>query len=218
MKIFFTGHKGSIGAILTEKLMKDHTVCGFDIKDGKDMTIEENLFNALQASEADVVIHCAAIPSPKGKNSIPSFEKFWITNVIGTKNVVLSALKLKIKKLVYFSSGSVYGWDDYPEGEIEQYATSKRIAEEIVRWGAGQGICSSILRLAPVGAGPSEQFFFATVAHDAIHKFVLEAINNTKWLSIYNVSESEHLGKVPSWKVGEISDEFIKCSNYSSIN
>lgn len=152
MKIFITGHKGNIGGNLFSKLKQSHTVCGFDIKNeekkvgnkivitqaGKNLIEEEVVFSSLQAFVPDVIIHCAAIPSPRGANSIENFENFWKTNVIGTKNVVFNALKLKVRKFIYFSSGAVYGWDDLETGEIEQYGISKRIAESIVRWLLGK--------------------------------------------------------------------------------
>lgn len=229
MKIFLTGHKGNIGGQLFSRLKQSHTVCGFDIRGeekkvgnkiiviqaGKDLVAEEVVFSLLQTCVPDVIIHCAAIPSPRGPNSIENFENYWKTNVIGTKNVVFSALKLKVKKFIYFSSGSVYGWDDdLSTGIVEQYGISKRIAESIVRWAAGQGMGSSILRLAPLATTPGPTFFYATVFHETIFRYVMEAVNNPKWLSIYNVSETEYQGVKPLWKVGEIADDFIRTPNY----
>ena len=37
MKILLTGHMGFIGSALYNELIKEHTVIGIDIKDGKDL-------------------------------------------------------------------------------------------------------------------------------------------------------------------------------------
>jgi nucleoside-diphosphate-sugar epimerase len=37
MKILLTGHLGFIGSALYNELIKEHTVIGIDIKDGKDL-------------------------------------------------------------------------------------------------------------------------------------------------------------------------------------
>lgn len=212
MKLLLTGHLGTVGITLKEKLSADYEVIGFDIKENTthDITNDSIVKQIFAEKKPDIVVHCAAIPSPRSSMDRATFENFWNVNILGTKHIVFACQDIDIKKLVYISSGCVYGWDDRfnndeTDVKIEPYGTSKRIAEEIVRYAAGQGLKSSILRLAPVGNNiANPKFFNSGAGHESIYKYVKHAIANEKWLSIYNVSDDALRGGNPIWAMGEV--------------
>ncbi len=98
----------------------------------------------------EVIFHCAALPSPWG-----NFEKFYQTNVIGTRNVVRACLENKVKRLVYISTPSIYfdynsrvgvkESDALPE-PISNYAATKLLAEEEIDKGFANGLAVVSIR------------------------------------------------------------------------
>lgn len=87
----------------------------------------------------NVVYHLAAKTVFEGK----TYEDFKDTNVEGTRNIINAAIKVKVKKFIFFSSIAVYGlpayvgeiinWDEkQPKKPAEVYGKSKLVAEEIV--------------------------------------------------------------------------------------
>ena len=114
-----------------------------------DVLNRESLDKAMK--NVEVVYHCAAIVS-LGKSS----DLLMDTNVLGTRNVVLSALKNGIKKLCYVSSISSCGkitsgekvdencnWMDTPQQS--NYARSKFYSEQEVWQGIDKGLNAVIV-------------------------------------------------------------------------
>lgn len=94
MKCLVTGHRGSIGRRLNERLIRDgHTVFGVDLKDGVDCADISNL-NSFCGVE--VIFHLAAHLSPPKKNTMDSCDG------------ILSFAKREKSKIVYASSAAVY--------------------------------------------------------------------------------------------------------------
>jgi UDP-glucose 4-epimerase len=121
MKIIVTGGKGFIGKHLVKELRKKHNVIVFDIKDGleKDVRILENLLKSCKG--ADIIVHLAALCLDS-----ESFEKPWeylTTNILGTINVLETARRLGIKKVIYTSSAAA--------GFSSPYGISKSYAEQL---------------------------------------------------------------------------------------
>ena len=79
MKILLTGHLGFIGSALYNELIKEHTVIGIDIKDGKDLlTCDLNY-------DVDLVIHLAGLAQVR--ESLANPTKYWDVNVIASKRL-----------------------------------------------------------------------------------------------------------------------------------
>ena len=114
MKILLTGHLGFIGSALYNELIKEHTVIGLDVKDGKDLlTCDLNY-------TVDLVIHLAGLAQVR--ESLKNPTKYWDINVIASKRLFDAFPHTKI---IYASSSSAY------EPEKNPYAFSKFAMDKI---------------------------------------------------------------------------------------
>lgn len=121
MKILVTGDKGFIGSHLVKELTKMHKLIGFDIKESpkKDVRILDNL---LKSSEGvDAIIHLAALCIHP--ESVENPLEYLTTNVLGTINILETARRLKIKKVINMSSAGA--------GMTSPYAISKLFGEQL---------------------------------------------------------------------------------------
>lgn len=121
MKILVTGSSGFVGTHL-ENLLKDkHEIIPFDLKVGRDIRNSEALDKFMLG--VDAVIHLAALVV--GPESWERPNEYFETNGVGTLNVVLSAIKNKVKRIIVASSAAIYG------EPLNPYGASKRWAEEV---------------------------------------------------------------------------------------
>ena len=161
MKILITGVAGFIGTNLSIYfLKKKHTVFGIDNFDDFnsknlkkfrlkilrkeknfffnkiDITNRENLFKYFAKKKIDLIIHLAGQAGVRYSMLNPS--KYINNNIIGFLNIIFSAKKNKVKKIIYASSSSVYGDSKkFPSKETHKlqqkniYAVSKKLNEKI---------------------------------------------------------------------------------------
>lgn len=120
-KIVVTGCLGYTGSVLTENLIKSNfKVIGIDtawfgnnlkqnIKKNKNFTFLkiDTRNKDLKLPKADAIIHLAAVANDPSTDLSPNLS--WEIGCIGSKNLIEKAIKAKIKKFIYASSGSVYG-------------------------------------------------------------------------------------------------------------
>jgi nucleoside-diphosphate-sugar epimerase len=151
MKILVTGATGFVGGHLTAALRKQgHTVralvrtatdsqplaaAGGEVMHG-DVRDADVVRRACRGMDA--VCHTAAMVAPWGR-----FESFHAVNVIGTQNVLDACRTESVHRLVFISSSSVIfdGRDQrdvgedtpYPHRFLSHYASTKKLAEEVVR-------------------------------------------------------------------------------------
>ena len=154
MECIVTGGAGFIGSNLCQKLIElGHKVT---VIDNLSTGIESNLkkikekinFKKLDISkiqdldevsfqDIDWVFHLAGIadivPSIKNPN------KYFLSNVLGTLNILEKSKIAKVKKFIYAASASCYGIpENFPTKETEKikpeypYALTKNIAEQLV--------------------------------------------------------------------------------------
>jgi UDP-glucose 4-epimerase len=102
------------------------------------------------------VVHAGAIAHDS--TGIPA--EIVATNVLGTWHVLLAAVQLGVSRVVYFSSGQVFGFaegegepaylpvdDNHPIMASRPYGMSKRLAEEMCSaWTRRTGIPTIVLR------------------------------------------------------------------------
>jgi nucleoside-diphosphate-sugar epimerase len=161
--ILITGATGFIGSKLVEKLSQGgHAIHAFCRSSSDTSVIHKNnvkIFvgdlldtNSIESAMAhcEYVYHLAAL----AKNWSTDSEDFMNVNLVGTKNIFETALKLKIKKVVFTSTSLTFGpSNDAPMDEnharphtvFTDYGRSKRIAETIIPAYISRGLNISIV-------------------------------------------------------------------------
>lgn len=117
-----TGHRGFIGSHLLERLKKNHSIVGFDLKDGWDRdkyTNSQNLLDCDFKEEFDLIIHLAGKSGVR--ESIKDPAGYWSNNVEVTKRLLA---RYPGTRMLIASSSSAY------EPHLNPYAASKYIIEE----------------------------------------------------------------------------------------
>ena len=118
MKILVTGGCGYKGSILIPKLLKlGHKVVSIDTqwfgnylinhKNLKNIRLDINQIEDIDLKNVNTIIHLASIAN----DPMAELDKnlSWEASALGTLRLINSALKYKVKKIIYASSGSVYG-------------------------------------------------------------------------------------------------------------
>jgi 2-alkyl-3-oxoalkanoate reductase len=159
-RVVVTGGAGMLGGGLVERLvLEGHSVHGIDLRPGRraahgggearhsvgDIRDPELLGKAM--ADADAVVHCAA--------ALPSYPADEIHSVIvdGTRNVMESAYRAGVPRVVHISSTAVYGLprmvptpEDYPLEPVDAYSRAKVAAEAVCEGFRTRGMCVPVLR------------------------------------------------------------------------
>lgn len=177
MKILVTGAAGNIGTNLCNELRsRGHKVIGCDLYNTeREDYIRCDVKNFRQIQQVvdnlgkfDFVYHLAA---EYGRwNGEAYYENLWMTNMIGTKNI-LQLQNIHSFKMVFFSSCEVYG--DYQGFMTEDVMIDNKISDTfqmndyaITKW-AGELMClnaatmngNQIVRVRPLNCyGPHEEY------------------------------------------------------------
>lgn len=117
-KILVTGGSGYKGALLIKRLLKlnyrviniDRNIFGnyfLKHQNVKNYNMDVKNIGNIDLRNVDTCIHLASIANDPMTEINPLLS--WETSVLGTKILIESLIKYKVKKLIYASSGSVYG-------------------------------------------------------------------------------------------------------------
>lgn len=147
MNFIITGGCGYIGTKITEYLInRNHKVTIIDnlwfgnkLKKNKNLKIiKEDVrnFDKLNIKNTYAIIHLANIANDPTVELNPTLS--WEVNVLASKLIADHAIKNKVKKIIYFSSGSVYGvkkenkvTENLKLNPISVYNKTKMIAERV---------------------------------------------------------------------------------------
>jgi nucleoside-diphosphate-sugar epimerase len=139
VQVLVTGHRGSIGATVTEHLRRrGYAINGFDVADGDDLLDLDARTRA--AGECAAIVHLGALP----RDTAGPPEKIMAVNVLGTWHALLAAEEARASRVVHFSSAQVFGFaegegspdyfpvdDHHPRRAKRPYGLSKRLAEDL---------------------------------------------------------------------------------------
>lgn len=177
MNILVTGGTGFTGAALVFRLCDlGHKVTSLDNQKGilydklmqkgvklitGSITDKKTVDDATQGNE--FIFHVAAAFR---KLDVPD-SHYYDVNVNGTRNVLESAVKYNVKKVVYCSTQGVHGHIKNPPGDenspiapADYYQQTKYEGEEVVQEFMNQGMNCTILRPTAIyGPGDPERFF-----------------------------------------------------------
>ncbi len=191
MKVLVTGGTGFIGTALVRRLLSDgHSVVVLDHKEGRSanelkrrgaevmlgsVTSRDVVARAMQG--VDLVHHLAAAFR---EINVPE-KHYYEVNVEGTRNVLATAARIGVQKVIYCSTCGVHGnISDPPADETapirpaDYYQQTKYEAEPFVREWNRRGLRTTILRPAAIyGPGDPERFFmiFKRVARGVFPMF-----------------------------------------------
>ena len=147
MNFLITGGAGYIGTQITKHLLSNnHKVVVVDnlwfgnkhAKHKNLKIIKEDVrnFDKLNIKNIHTIIHLANIANDPTVEMNPTLS--WEVNVLASKIIAEHAIKNKVKKIIFFSSGSVYGvkkekkvTEDLKLDPISVYNKTKMIAERI---------------------------------------------------------------------------------------
>jgi dTDP-4-dehydrorhamnose reductase len=162
MRILITGGLGQLGTAL-QNVLGDHELIIVDLPDS-DITDRDSITEKIVASQAEVVIHCAAYTDVDGCTRNPGLA--YRINALGTQNVAL-ACSAAHADLVHISTNEVFsgnrleGYEEWIRPDpINVYGRSKALAEHYVR------VChrtSYIVRTAWLYAPGGRNFIHAIV-------------------------------------------------------
>ena len=151
MKFLVTGGAGYIGSHMVKFLLsKNHEVTVFDnLSSGKlinknkinfikvDLVNLKKLDKLISKEKFDAVFHFAALSIVNESEKKP--RKYYINNVLGTKNLINTMIKYNINNLIFSSSASVYGapktkkiLETHKMSPISEYGRNKKEIEKIL--------------------------------------------------------------------------------------
>ncbi len=130
MKILITGGKGFIGGYLNQELSFSgaYEVVNYDLVDGNDLRDRANLDRFIEIHKPKIIVHLGALAGVRRGEDY--HKEYFDTNVLGTENVFSLAKKHGVKKIISFSSSSVFN-DNNELKPISHYGRTKLLAENI---------------------------------------------------------------------------------------
>jgi len=125
MRVLVTGSSGQLGAEVARRFASTDTVIGIDVLPGEwtaqvgDVTDADLIADLMRG--VDVVIHIASLHAPHvGQRSMHDFVD---TNITGALSLLEAASAAGVRRFVYTSTTSVYGYSLVPDGQAAIWVT-----------------------------------------------------------------------------------------------
>lgn len=227
MKILVTGGLGTLGRPLVEELRtrgNEVWVCDFPQSPSPqyircDVSKYRQLERIFAAGQFDLVYHLAA---EFGRaNGEDYYENLWVTNVVGTKNMIRLQEKHRFR-MVYLSSSEVYGgWsgimqeyvtDKYEIKQLNDYAMTKWVSENQILNSAIE-FGTETVRVRPFNTyGPGEYY---SPYRSVIAKFIYYALNDIPYTVHTNHKRTLTYVADMIGTIANISEKFIAGEVYN---
>jgi dTDP-glucose 4,6-dehydratase len=245
-KILVTGGLGFIGSNLVKELRgrgQDVWLCdlthSYDSKSVRcDVSKYRQVDKLFEKHDFEYVYHLAA---EYGRwNGEDYYENLWLTNAVGTKNIIRVQEKRKFK-MIFFSSAEVYGdyegvmREDVPEKMhihlLNDYAMTKWVGEMMIKNSAMQHGTETVI-IRPFNVyGPGEHYhpyrgFIPKFIYHALHgipytvylghRRTLEYITDfvkavANVVDNFKAGEVYNIGGDEAYEIKYISDLVLKC-------
>lgn len=203
-KIYITGHRGMVGSA-TVKLLREKGYKNLIFKTSKELDLrnQRETEEFIKKESPEYIFHFAArVGGIKANINYP--VEFLYDNIMITTNVIHSAYKYKIKKLLYLGSSCVYP-RECPQpmkeeylltGKLELtnegYALAKIIGLKLCEYYNKQYQTNFISLMPPNLYGPNDNFDLKTshVVAALIRKFLEAKINNLDYVEIWGTGKA----------------------------
>lgn len=208
MRILLTGSSGQLGAEIARQLSADHKIIGLDRLPGQwtsqvgSITDRETIFALMQG--IDVVIHTASLHARHINDA--SKQDFIDTNISGMLNLLEAAVQAGVRRFVYTSTTSVYGYalvpteravwvtEDLTSQPRDIYDITKLAAEALCKhFAEAQGLPVICLRTSRFFPEPPEllalyRLYRGADVRDIAAAHALAATNSSIQYDLFNIS------------------------------
>jgi nucleoside-diphosphate-sugar epimerase len=208
MRVLVTGSSGQLGREIIRQLAGGHETVGMDVLPGggtdvvASVTDREAMFALAHGIEA--IIHTASLHAPHV--SLRSKQEFVATNITGTLHLLEAAVAAGVRRFVYTSTTSLYGYTLVPTDravwvteELEPrprdiYDISKHAAEDLCRhFAEARGLPTICLRTSRFYAEEPERvaihrLYRGADVRDMAAAHVLALTDEHIHFDIFNVS------------------------------
>lgn len=216
MQILITGATGLVGRNIKESIENDYLIIPTSIED-LDLCNYDSVCNFIYETKPDLIIHCAGLVGGIIAN-IKNPVRFLVENMDMGRNVILSAYKLGIKRLINMGTSCMYPREapnplkeDYVlKGELEPtnegYALAKIVTQRLCKYIKNENPEYKYKTLIPCNLYGKYDKFDPENAHmiPAIITKIHDAIINNK-------------DKVEIWGDGTVRREFMHVNDLVSF-
>ncbi len=214
MRLLVTGSSGLLGAAVARERARRHAVVGFDraagpwtshVGDVRDCDLVDHAMDGV-----DAVVHTASLHAPQVGRA--SRSEFVAVNVEGTLHVLEAAAERRVRRVVYTSTTSLYGFalvltdgaiwvtEDLAPRPRDIYDLTKLAAEllceDVVRDGGPPTICLRTARFfpEPPDVVAVNRLDRGVDLRDAVAAHVLALENDAVRFGVFNVSARSPFG------------------------